>query len=67
MTSSDTKQIGKVIRVEWDESADTVRLVMEITDPDFKSRLIHSRTYQDIVTISGKDVMVVASKSNKDE
>lgn len=67
MTSSDGKPVGKVIRVEWDEEADSVRLVMEITDPYFKSRVIHSRTFQDILTINGKDVMVIASKSKSDE
>lgn len=63
----DNKQIGKVIRVEWDSETDTVRLVMEITDPIFKSRMIHSKAYDDILSISGKDVMAVASKSKKDE
>lgn len=65
--SSETKQVGRVIRVEWDEEEDSVRLVMEITDPYFKSRVIHSRTFQDILSIKGKDVMVVASKSKKDK
>jgi hypothetical protein len=66
MTSSEQK-VGKVIRVEWDTETDTVRLVMEITDPTFKSRVIHSKSYEDIMSISGKDVMIVASKSKKDE
>lgn len=66
MISSDAKKIGKVIRVEYDEEANTVHLVMEITDPYFKSRVIHSRSYQDILTIKGKDVIVVASKKKSD-
>ena len=67
MTISSDQKIGKVIRVEWDTKTDVVRLVMEITDPIFKSRVIHSKSFEDILTISGKDVMVVASRSKKDE
>jgi hypothetical protein len=66
MTSYEQK-VGKVIRVEWDQDTDTVRLIMEITDPRFKSRVIHSKSYEDIMSISGKDVMIIASKSKKDE
>lgn len=57
--------IGKVIRVEWDQETDDVRLVMEITDPIFKRKVIHSKDFQDILTIKGKDVIVIASKSKK--
>ena len=64
MTSSNQK-VGKVVRVEWDVEKDTVRLIMEITDPKFKSRVIHSKSFEDILSISGKDVIVVASKSKK--
>lgn len=60
-----SKKVGKVIRVEWDSETDVVRLVMEITDPKFKSRVIHSKAYEDIMSISGKDVMIIASKSKK--
>lgn len=60
------EQVGKVIRVEWDKETDEVRLVMEITDPVFKRRVLHSKDFQDILTINGKDVMVVASR-RKDE
>lgn len=66
MTSSELK-VGKVIRVEWDQDTDKVRLVMEITDPVFKKRVIHTKDFQDILSINGKDVMVIASKSKKDE
>jgi len=64
MTLSEQK-VGKVIRVEWDEDTGTVRLVMEITDPWFKSRVIHSKEFEDIISLNGKDVMVIASKENK--
>ena len=65
MISSDQK-IGKIIRVEWDQETDTVRLVMEITDSKFKSRVMHSKAYADVMSISGLDVMVIASKSKKE-
>lgn len=59
------KKIGRVVRVEWESDTGEVRLVMEITDPIFKSRVIHSKDFEDILSISGKDVMVVASKTKK--
>ena len=64
MTSSEQK-LGKVIRVESEQDTGVVRLVMEITDPVFKSRVIHSKAFEDILSISGKDVIVIASKSKK--
>jgi hypothetical protein len=67
MMISSEQKIGKVIRVEWDPDTDTVRLVMEITDPKFKSHVIHSKSFEDILSVSGKDVMVIASKSKKDD
>lgn len=57
-----SEQVGKVIRVEWNEETDEVRVVMEITDPVFKRRVLNSKDLQDILSIKGKDVMVVASK-----
>ena len=59
--------VGKVIRVEWDEDTDVVRIVMEITDPVFKKRVLHSRDLRDVISLKGKDVMVVASKSKDEE
>ena len=67
MTSYKDKKVGKVIRVEWDEDTGVVRVVMEITDPVFKSRVLHSKDLQDVISIKGKDVMVVASKSKKSQ
>ena len=61
------QKIGKIIRVEWDVEENVVRLVMEITDSKFKSRVIHSKAYEDIMSINGKDVMIVASRSKNEE
>lgn len=66
MTSNEQKTIGKIIRVEWDQETDEVRIVMEITDPVFKKRVLYSKDLQDVVTIKGKDVMIIASKSKNE-
>jgi hypothetical protein len=54
MTQS--KQIGRVIRVEWNTDTDGVLLVLEITDDDFKSKVLHSRDLENILIIDGKSV-----------
>lgn len=51
------KKVGKVIRIEYDEDEDRVILVMEITDPIFKNKVIHHKDFQDILSLSGKDVI----------
>lgn len=65
--TSESKPIGEVIRVELDQETGAVRLVMEITDPKFKRRVLASKDLQDVIALEGKRVMVVASKSKKDE
>ena len=60
MTQSNS--VGKVIRVEWNQEDNSVRLVLEVTDELFKSRILHSKDYEDLLVISGKDLMVVAKK-----
>jgi len=67
MMSSKEELVGKVIRIEWDQETGEVRIVMEITDEKFKSRVLHNRDFQDILSIKGKDVMIVASKSTKEK
>jgi len=64
--SEKKKAVGRVIRVEWNEKTNEVKLIMEITDDDFKKKVIHSKDFQDILSISGKDVMVVASRPKDD-
>ena len=54
--------VGKVIRVEWNQEDNSVRLVLEVTDELFKSRVLHCKDYEELLTINGADVMVVASK-----
>ncbi len=59
-------KVGDIVQIIWDEEKDTVQLVMEITDPIFKRRVLHTKDFQDLITFKGKDVMIVASRS-KDE
>ena len=54
-----SNNIGRIIRIEYDEDTGEMRLIMEITDSKFKSRILHSNTYDDVITISGKDVVVI--------
>lgn len=63
---SEFNSVGKMIRVEWDQEEDIVRVVLEITDPIFKKRVLGGKDFQDILSIKGKDVMVIASKSKQD-
>ncbi len=63
MTSS---KVGKIIKIIWDEETDSVQIVMEITDPVFKNRVLHTKEFQDIINFEGKDVMVVAYKSKNE-
>ena len=57
-----SSKVGRVTKIIWDEETDVVQIVMEITDPIFKDRVIHTKEFQDILSFKGKDVMVVASK-----
>jgi uncharacterized protein (DUF1330 family) len=63
MTQSNS--VGKVIRVEWNQEENSVRLVMEIDDEDFKSRVLHSKEYEEILSIRGLDV-ITATHSDGD-
>jgi len=61
-----SKKVGKIIRIIWNKETDSVQLVMEIIDQQYKSRIIHNKDLEDIITFEGKDVMVIASKSRKE-
>jgi len=60
----ESKTIGKVVRIEVDDDG-SVRMVMEITDPVFKEKILHSKDYQDIISLRGRDVMIIATKSKE--
>ena len=61
-TSGSERKVGEVVRVEWDQETGSVRILLEILDPAFKSRVLHSKDLQDILTIKGKDAIVIASQ-----
>jgi hypothetical protein len=56
------KKVGDVIRVEWDKNDDSVRIVIEITDQNFKNRVIYNKDFVDILTIRGKDAIILEEK-----
>jgi hypothetical protein len=56
------KEVAKIMRVEWDRETDAVRLILEITDDAFKSHVLHTNTFEDILVINGRNSIVVASK-----
>lgn len=60
-----SQKVGEVIRVEWDQETGEVRVILNITDPKFKSRVLHSKNFEDVLSIRGKDAIVVASRSTK--
>lgn len=60
-----SSKVGEIIRIEWDQDTGQVRLVMEITDPAFKIRVLHNKDYADIISIKGKDAVIVATKEDK--
>lgn len=62
-----SSNVGKIVKIIWDEETDVVQIVMEITDPVFKDRVLHTKEFQDVISFEGKDVMMVASKSRKHE
>lgn len=66
MNSSDRK-VGEIIRIEWDQETGDVRMVVDITDQSFKARVLHNKEYFDIITINGKDVIMVASRKENNE
>ncbi len=56
-------KIGKLVRIEWNQENDEMQIIIEITNSTFKKRILHNKDIQDILTIKGQDVMLVASKS----
>jgi len=66
MTTQSEQKVGEVVRIEWNQETGSVRVVLEITDPVFKSRVLHSKDLQDILTIKGRDAIVVASRSENE-
>ena len=63
----ESKKVGEVIRIIWDQETGSVQVVLEITDPKFKSRVLHSKDFQDILSINGRDAMVIATTNKNSE
>lgn len=65
MTTSN--KVGEIIRVEYDKETGDVRIVMNITDEFFKNRVLHNKDFDDIISITGRDVIVIASNKTRKE
>ena len=59
-----SEKVGEVIRVEWNQESNSVIIVMEITDEAFKARVLHSKDLEDVLSLDGKNVMVVAKRGS---
>ena len=58
-------KVGELIRVEWNPETDELKMVIEVTDPDFKKRVLNSKDLKDIITINGRDIMRIVKLGGK--
>jgi hypothetical protein len=65
MTLEYNKKVGEVIRVEWDQDTGAVRIVIDVIDPGFRTRVLRNKDFEDIISIRGRDAIIVASKPKK--
>ena len=61
------RPVGELIRIEWNQDTGEVRIVLDITDQDFKSRVLHNKEYSDIITIVGREAILVEKSINIDK
>ena len=61
-TTSQSKGVGKVEWFEYDQETKKLVVCIEITDEKFKSRVLHTKEWQDVLTIKGKDVVKKITK-----
>jgi len=66
MKSYDAKNVAKVIRVEIDNDGD-MYVVMRVTDPEFRKRMLYSKYFDGELVLNDDDVMVVASNKKTGE
>jgi len=64
-TKNSLSEVGKVIRIEYDEDEDKLLVVLEISDSKFKRRVLSGREYQDLISINGTSVRVMKVASKK--
>lgn len=53
--------VGKILNFIYDNEKHTLRVILEITDENFKERIIRSHEFKDKIVFKGNDVMYVAS------
>lgn len=54
------KTIGKLMNMTYDTEKRTLRVVIDITDEDFKEELLRNAELKDKITFKGEDVMWIA-------
>lgn len=60
-------KVGEIVRVEWDQETGQVRVLFEIFDSNLKRTILQDKDIKDMITIIGKDVMTIASKSKNEK
>ena len=53
-------KVGEVVRIEYNQEDDSVKVVIEILDENFKQRLLHDKDLADTIKIVGKSAIQVA-------
>lgn len=61
------KKVAEVIRIEWNQETGEVRIVLDVTDSAFKQKVLHNKDFADLITIKGKDAIVIASRSKGED
>lgn len=59
------KSVGKILNITYDTETKTMRVVIDITDENFKEELLRNYELQDKITFKGEDVMWVASSKKE--
>jgi hypothetical protein len=59
------RNIGKVIRVEYDTKTKEMILVLNVEDPDYKKRILRDFKNSDKLIIKGETVMAVVGRKEK--
>ena len=55
-------KVGNLIRIEWNQETDELRMVIEVTDPEFKKRVLNNKDLKDLITINGRDIMRIVKR-----
>lgn len=62
MTQYKNECVGKIIKIEWNQHTNEMKVIIEIVDDKFKSHVLHNKIFEDVLTFDGKDVMIISSR-----